>query len=71
MSDTATKPYFAHVRVPLKDKVLSVFGMVALVCDALRKSGVSEKEVEEFRDDALSDDRRHADATVSAWVTVE
>lgn len=60
-----------EVTVQLSDKDGNAFAIMGRVGRALRRAGVSPKEVGGFIDEAMSGDYDHLLQTTMRWVTVE
>jgi len=64
------KPKYPSVTIRLSGRDGNAFMMTSRTRTALRRSGVSEQECEEFFDEALSGDYDHVIQTIMKWVKV-
>lgn len=63
-------PKFPQINVQLSDTDGNAHAIVGRTTRALRRAGVSEAEVNEFRDEALSGDYDNVIQTAMRWVDV-
>lgn len=61
---------YPNVKVQLSEQDGNAFSIIGRVCRALRKSGVSDAEVQEFTNEATSGDYDHLLQTAMKWVDV-
>jgi len=68
--DTSNEIRYPEVEVPLVGQDGNAFMIIGSVTRALRKAGVSQEEITEFTDEAMSGDYDHLLQTVTRWVAV-
>ncbi len=66
----SSHPKYPDVAVRLTGHDGNAFSVIAAVSKALRKHGVPEDEVQEFKDEAMSGNYDHLLRTAMAWVDV-
>ena len=65
------EPKYPFIRVGLIGEDGNAMAIVGKVAKALRRGGVSEEDVSDFGNEALSGDYDHVLQTCLAWVEVE
>jgi len=68
--DTSNEIRYPEVEVPLVGQDGNAFMIIGSVTRALRKAGVSQEEITEFTDEAMSGDYDNVLQTVTRWVAV-
>jgi len=64
-------PKYPNVKVKLVGEDGNAFFIIGKVSSAMRKAGVSEDEVRQFRTEAMSGDYNHLLQTVMNWVNAK
>lgn len=67
MSDT---PKFPHIKVQLIGEDGNALVIIGKVMQSLRRNGVEQERIDEFREQATSGDYENVLTTCSDWVTV-
>lgn len=62
---------YPHITADLSDDDGNAFVVIGKVAKAMRRAGVSDKEIDAFRKEATSGDYDHLLNTCMAWVNVE
>lgn len=63
-------PRYPNVKVQLSGEDGNAFAIIGRVALALRRAGVGEKEVDEFKNQAMQSDYDNVLQTCMAWVSV-
>lgn len=71
MADKLMTPKFPDVHVQLSGEDGNAFAILARVKRAMRKGGVPDEFIAEFREEAMSGDYDHLLQTVMDWVSTE
>lgn len=71
MSPTPEEPRYPDVIVPLTSGDGNAWAIMGSVSRALRKAGVSEEEIAQYRVDSMSGDYGNLLRTAMEWVSVE
>lgn len=63
-------PKYPNIRVRLTGKDGNAFVLLGIMQNALKKCGVPKTEIDEFLEDAMSDDYNHLLTTCMKWANV-
>lgn len=63
-------PKYPNIRVRLTGKDGNAFVLLGIMQNALKNNGVPKTEIDEFLEDAMSDDYDHLLTTCMKWVNV-
>lgn len=61
---------YPDVEVQLSGEDGNAYAIMGRVAGALRRNGVSDKEIKEYREESMSGDYENLIATAARWVTV-
>lgn len=65
------EPKYPNIRVELVGRDGNAFFIIARTTKALRRGGVSEKEIAQFKEEATSGDYDNLLQTVMRWVSAQ
>lgn len=68
MTDEPRTPKLPHVRVLLSGEDGNAFAILGRTMKAMRRAGVTQDEINEFKGEATSGDYDHLLQTVMRWV---
>lgn len=63
-------PKYPKIKVRLIGADANAFSIITKVSNALQRNSVDEKEIDEFKEEAMSGDYNHLLRTVMKWVNV-